>query len=647
MFAPALEDALAEARDGIRKITENRAPATFDNTIVALETNGKMLDRVLSVFFNRAGTDANDVIKGLQREFSPKLSAYHSEVTLNSELFARIDALFEECDGLEPEAKRVLELYHRSFVRAGARLEGHDRDRLTSIMAELSKLGTEFSQNVQQDEEEWCMLLADDELAGLPDFVVSSTEAAAAERGETGRVVTLSRSLIVPFLESSHRRDLREKAYKAWVARGRNGDANDNRDIVRRILELRQERAKILGYESFSDFKLETEMAKTPETVRELLMAVWTPAKAQVERDAKELRALMYADGINGELEPWDWHFYAAKHQRETQDLDMAQIKPYLQLENIIEAAFDCAERLFGLKFKAADLPRPHKDAQIWEVEKNGRHMGVFIGDYFNRPSKRSGAWCSSFRSQSKVDGDVRPIVINVCNFAKPKKGQPALLTYDDARTLFHEFGHALHSLLSDVTYPRISGTSVARDFVELPSQLYEHWLSVPEILSKHARHAITGEAMPLELLEKLLSAENYGQGFATVEYVASALLDLHFHSGKTPKDPLASGREMLARIGMPSSISPRHDTTHFLHIFSSDGYSSGYYSYMWSEVMDADAFSAFEETGDPFDAEIAEKLEKWIYSAGGKEEAETLYLGFRGAMPNVSALLKQRGLVG
>ncbi|MEO0914066.1 MAG: M3 family metallopeptidase, partial [Pseudomonadota bacterium] len=435
VFEAAFEAALAEARAGIDAIAESDAPTSFENTIRALELNGKRLERVLVVFFNRAGTDANDTIKELQRAFSPKLAAFRSEVSMNSALFARVDSLFEKREtlGLSDEELRVLELYHRGFVRAGARLGAAEKEQLADIMRRLSELGTAFSQNVQADEEDWTLALGEDDLDGLPDFVISAAEAAAAERGLPGRVITLSRSLIVPFLESSSRRDLREVAYKAWSARGGRGGETDNREIIADILALREERAALLGYENFSAFKLETEMAKTPEAVRDLLMAVWAPARAQAEKDAAALEALMHADGVNGALEPWDWHYYAARQQRAEHELDMAEIKPYLQLDNMIAAAFECATRLFGLSFEEADLPVPHPDARVWEVKKGARHMGIFIGDYFARPPKRSGAWCSGFRSQSKLEGDERPIVINVCNFAKPAPGQPALLTFDDA----------------------------------------------------------------------------------------------------------------------------------------------------------------------------------------------------------------------
>ena len=433
------------------------------------------------------------------------------------------------------------------------------------------------------------------------------------------------------------------RSYEAWVARGANGGATDNRAIAAETLALRHERATLLGHANFARYKLETEMARSPEAVRDLLMRVWAPARAAAEKDAAAMEAMLHADGFAGPLEPWDWRFYAEKRRLALHDFDEAALKPYLSLDAMVAAAFDVAGRLFGLEFRPLDVPLYHPDARAWEVTRDGRHLAVFIGDYFARSSKRSGAWMSSFRDQSRLDGEVRPIVVNVCNFAK---GSPALLSWDDARTLFHEFGHALHGMLTDTRYKFISGTSVARDFVELPSQLYEHWLEVPEVIESHARHWQTGEVMPAELRAKLKGAATWDQGFATVEFVASALVDLEFHDGPPPADPMQKQAEVLESIGLPRAIRMRHATPHFAHVFAGDGYSSGYYSYMWSEVMDADAFAAFEETGDAFDPETARRLEKFILSAGGSDEAETLYTAFRGAMPGVEALLKGRGLV-
>jgi peptidyl-dipeptidase Dcp len=421
------------------------------------------------------------------------------------------------------------------------------------------------------------------------------------------------------------------------------GGETDNRALTAEILRLRQERAQLLGYESFAAYKLETEMAKTPERVRDLLMQVWEPACAQAERDTAVLTEMMQADGINGELRPWDWRYYAEKRRLAEHDLDEAALKPYLTLDTMIAAAFGVANRLFGLEFQPLDIALYHPDCRAWEVTRNGQHVAVFIGDYFARASKRSGAWCSAMRGQAKFPREQAPVVINVCNFAK---GDPALLSYDDARTLFHEFGHALHQMLSDVTYESISGTSVARDFVELPSQLYEHWLEVPEVLREFATHAETGEAMPQEMLNKVLEAANFDQGFQTVEYVASALVDLEFHLGDPPADPMQKQAEILEGLGMPRAIAMRHATPHFAHVFSGDGYSAGYYSYMWSEVMDADAFEAFREAGDAFDPDTARALEANILSTGGSVEAADLYERFRGRLPGVEALLKGRGLI-
>jgi peptidyl-dipeptidase Dcp len=644
-FGPAFDQALDQARAAIAAIADQGEAPTFANTIAAMELADGLLDRVSGVFYNLASADSSDAREALMRELAPKMSAYSSEITNNKALFQRIETLWDsrEALGITGEELRVLHLYRQMFTRAGARLTGVESDRMTAIMARLAVLGTAFSQNLLAEERGWFMEVSEADLAGLPGFVVDAAKAAGQERS-LGPVITLNRSLIVPFLQFSPRRDLREKAWRAWVARGENGNAHDNRGIVAEILALRAERAALLGYASFADFKLEPEMAKTPGAVRDLLMRVWEPAKAQANKDAQVLEKMLHADGISGPLEPWDWRYYSEKRRKLEHDLDEAALKPYLSLNAMLAAQFDCANRLFGLEFRELDGPFYHPDVRAWEVTRNGQHVAVFLGDYFARSSKRSGAWCSAMRSQRKLGGDQRPIVVNVCNFAK---GDPCLLSYDDARTLFHEFGHALHQMLSDVTYGFISGTSVARDFVELPSQLYEHWLEVPEVLAQHARHHATGEAMPQDMLDRLLAAGTYDQGFATVEFVSSAMVDLAFHEGPAPADPMQKQAEILTELGLPRAIPMRHATPHFAHVFSGDGYSSGYYSYMWSEVMDADAFAAFEEKGDAFDPETAARLEKFILSAGGSEEAEALYLQFRGRMPGVEALLKGRGLLG
>lgn len=645
-FAEAFDAAFENAKANVARIADNPEPATFANTIVALEQDAEVLDRVSSVFFNLVGADSNAAREALQRDVSPRFASLHAETMMNAALFQRVEAVLADQDDLNDEQRRVLDLYHRMFVRAGARLQGEDRARFKAIMERLAELGTTFSQNVLAEEREWTRELGTDDIDGLPPFLIDGLASAAEARGKSGYLLALTPALVGPFLQFSPRRDLREEAFAAWKSRGINGGDHDNREIITEILALRAERAPLLGFEDFASFKLAEEMAKTPDAVRDLLQAVWEPAKRRVEDDVEALTKLMREDGINDALRASDWGYYAEKRKQAEHDLNEAELKPYLQLDNMIDAAFGCATRLFNLSFREIDVPLYHDDARAWEVTRDGAHIGIFIGDYFARASKRSGAWCSRFRQQSAIDKPISPIVVNVCNFAKAKDGAPTLLSFEEARTLFHEFGHALHTLLSDVTYPFISGTSVARDFVELPSQLYEHWLSVPEVLTQYALHAETGDPISPEMVEKVLAAENADQGYATVSYVASAFVDIDFHSGTAPQDPIAAQGRTLDRLGIPDEVKLRHAAPHFQHVFSGDGYSSGYYSYMWSEVMDADAFAAFEETGDPFDPETAKRLSKYIYSAGGSQDPAELYTKFRGAMPTVDALLKQRGLV-
>jgi len=643
---PAVDVALADARAAIAAIAGNPDAPSFANTIAALELADLGLNRVTSVFWTLAGADSTPAREALEMELAPLLSAYGSEVTSNTALFARVQALWTARDTLEltPEQARVLLLTRRGFVRSGAELTGDAAARMTVLKARLAVLGTQFSQNVLADERDWSLPLSATDLAALPDFVAQSARAAGQARGAAAPVVTLSRSLIVPFLQFSPNRTLREKAYQAWVARGANGGATDNRAIAAEMLALRHERAQLLGYADFAAYKLETEMAGQASRVNDLLTQVWSPARAAALADQDALEAMLVADGHPAPLEAWDWRYYAEKRRLALHDLDEAELKPFFQLDRMIDAAFACATRLFGLGFQAFDAPAYHADVRYWQVTRGGAPLAVFIGDFYAREGKHSGAWCSALQVQSRLDGEKLPLVINVCNFAAPAAGQPALLSFDDARTLFHEFGHALHQMLSNVTFESISGTSVARDFVELPSQLYEHWLSVPAVLAEFALHAETGQPMPAALQQRLLGAQTYDMGFQTVEYVASALVDLAFHDGPPPADPMQRQAEVLESLGMPRAIRMRHATPHFNHVFSGDGYSAGYYSYMWSEVMDADAFAAFEEAGDPFDAALAARLEQHILSAGGSEEAAELYTRFRGRMPGVAALLKGRG---
>ena len=643
-FAPAFEQALAQDTKDTAVIADNPQSPTFANTIEALMATGEALDKVLSTFYTIAGADSNAAREALMRDFSPKLSAHSSEIYGNKALFARIDALWakREALDLDDEQARVLMLTHRNFIRAGAGLTGAAEARMKEIKERLAVLGTEFSQNLLADERDWHMELSDSDMEGLPEFLQAAAKSAAAEKGVEGSIITLSRSLVVPFMQFSPQRDLRKTAYKAWAARGANGGATDNRDLAREMLALRQEMATLLGYQDFASFKLETEMAKTPENVRQLLDDVWSPAKARAEQDAEVLTAMMQADGLNGDLEKWDWRYYAEKRLKAEHDLAETTLKPCFQLDRIIDAAIDCAARLFGLSFEPVDIPLYHPDCCAWEVTRDGEHIALFIGDYFARGSKRSGAWCSAMRAQAKLPKVQAPIVINVCNFAK---SDPALLSYDDARTLFHEFGHALHQMLSNVRYEMVSGTSVPHDFMELPSQLYEHWLEVPEVLQRFATHVDTGAAMPADLLDKVLKAATFDMGFQTVEYVASAMVDLAFHTQDVPTDIIARQNDILQSMGMPPAIGMRHATPQFGHVFSGGYYASAYYSYMWSEVMDADAFAAFEEKGDAFDPDLAKSLEANILSRGGADDPKALYLAYRGRLPKVEALLKGRGL--
>jgi peptidyl-dipeptidase Dcp len=653
-FVPAFEQAMAEHNAEIAAIVANPEPPTFANTIVALEKSGRTLDRVSDVFHVLAGAHTDDAIEAVEREMSPRLSAHHSAIRLNGDLFRRIDKVMHAAaaGGLTEEQARVLERYHTDFRRAGAHLEPAAKERLAEIGQRLASLGTDFSQHVLADERDtYIELEGEADLAGLPDYVRSAARQAAEARGLPGRyVITLSRSSVEPFLQYSSRRDLREKAFRAWIARGDMGGATDNKAIIAETVALRAERAKLLGFPTYADYRLDDSMAKTPRAVRDLLGEVWPRALKRALADRDALQALAQAEGGNFKIEPWDWRYYAEKLRKKLHDVDEAAIKQYLQLDKIIEAAFDTATRLFGLYFKEiSGVPAWHPDVRVWDVtDANGKHVALFFGDYFARPSKHSGAWMTSLRDQEKLNGDVRPLIINVMNFNKGAEGEPVLLSYDDARTLFHEFGHALHGMLSDVTYPRISGTRVHTDFVELPSQLYEHWFEQPDVLRRFAVHYRTGEPIPEDLLRKVLDARTFNQGCATLEYVSSALVDLEFHSLQSADalDVAKFERDTLDKLGLPREIVMRHRSPHFQHVFAAMSYSSAYYSYMWSEVLDADAFRAFEEAGDIFDPATAAKLRDNIYAAGGRRSSDEAYIAFRGKLPSPDALLARRGLV-
>ena len=652
-FLPAFEQAFADHSAEVAAITHDPALPDFDNTITALERSGKLLSKVSAVFYDLVSAHSSPAILEIDKEVSPRMARHWNPIMMNAVLFGRIAMLHEKRAslGLTGEQMRLLERTYTRFHRSGAGLDDAAKARMAAINERLAQLGTSFSHHLLGDEQEWSMELGEGDRAGLSDTFVAAAKAAAEERGKPGKaIVTLSRSSVEPFLQSSSRRDLREKVYKAFTARGGNGNANDNNATIVEILSLREETAKILGFPTYAAYRLVDSMAKTPEAVRGLLERVWKPARARALADRDALQALITEEGGNFTLAAWDWRYYAEKLRQRRANFDDSAIKPYLVLDHMIEAAFDCATRLFGVTFaERKDVPVWHPDVRVWEVKgRDGQHKALFYGDYFARPSKRSGAWMTSLRDQQKLDGDVAPLVINVCNFAKGADGAPSLLSPDDARTLFHEFGHGLHGMLSDVTYPSLSGTSVFTDFVELPSQLYEHWQERPEVLQRFARHYQTGEALPDDLLKRFLAARKFNQGFATVEFVSSALVDLEFHTqpAAASRDVRAFEQKELEKIGMPAEISLRHRPTQFGHIFSGDHYASGYYSYMWSEVMDADAFGAFEEAGDIFDPATAKRLHDDIYSSGGSRDPEEAYVAFRGREPEPDALLRRRGLL-
>ena len=650
-FRPAFELALQSHMAEIEAIAARTDLPTLDNTLVALELAGDALDRVSAVFWLRAGAHTNDGIQKLELEFGPALSRHYSAISMNAALFGRVDALYQNRHEVtkDSETIRVIEKCWKGFVRSGAKLGKDDQQRLAGINERLSLLGSTFGQNVLADEKVPALILDDgDELAGLPNWLKSAMSSAATERGHAGKyAVTLSRSIIEPFLTYSVRRDLRETAFKAWVKRGETPGEHDNRPIVRDMLALRAEKANLLGYTSFAAYKLDNTMAKTPEAVGGLLGNVWERAVKRAVGEEEKLADLARRDGANHAIMPWDWRHYAEKLKAELFSFNEDEVKPHLELNRIIAACFDVATRLFGLTFEEQQgVPAWHEDVRTFAVKnRDGLQVGVFLGDYFARSSKRSGAWMSALQSQHKLGQGSLPIIYNVMNFAKAPDGKPTLLSFDDARTLFHEFGHALHGLLSDVTWPSVSGTSVSRDFVELPSQLYEHWLTVPEVLETHALHVETGKPMDKALLGKIKAARNFNSGFQTIEFTASALVDMDAHKGAAVEDPMAQEAQLLESLGMPASIVMRHRTPHFAHVYSGDGYSAGYYSYMWSEVLDADAFNAFEETGDPFDPATAEKLHRHIYAAGGSVDPEETYKAFRGRLPTPDAMLAKRGL--
>ena len=652
LFKPALEAGMAEQLAEIEKIANNPAPPDFENTIVALERTGEALDRVGTLYGVWGATMASPEYQAVQREMAPRLAAFQDQITQNEALFKRIEAVYNSPAKakLNPEQQRLTWLYYTNFVRAGARLNADAKKRLSQINQQLAGLYTKFSQNVLAEEtDQFIVLKSEEELAGLPQSLRDAAAAAAETKKQPGTwVIMNTRSSIDPFLTYSDRRDLREKAWRMFVNRGDNGGEHDNNAIITEILQLRAERAKLLGFPTHAHWRLENSMAKTPEKAMELMEAVWKPSVARVHEEVADMQALADKEGAKIKIEPWDYRYYMEKVRKAKYDLDQNEIKPYLQLEKLREGIFWVAGELFNFNFTpVTNVPVAHPDIRVWEVtdKTSKKHIGLWYFDPYARAGKRSGAWMNAYRTQERVNGEITTIVSNNSNFVKGKPGEPVLISWDDATTMFHEFGHALHGLNSNVTYPSLSGTAVARDYVEFPSQLLEHWLSTPEVLQRFALHYQTGKPIPQELVDKIKRSATFNQGFATVEYLSAALVDMKLHlAGDRKIDADAFERETLTQLGMPKEIVMRHRTPQFLHIFSSDSYSAGYYSYLWSDVLTADAFGAFVEGKGPYDRAVAERLRKYVFSVGNTIDPAEGYRGFRGRDPKIDALMKKRG---
>jgi peptidyl-dipeptidase Dcp len=647
-FPEAFARGIAEHEAEIAAIAGAAEPPTFANTVAALERSGRLLHRASRVFSTLEASDSSDALEAIARDWAPKLAAHQTRISLDPALFARIDALYRRRAeiGLAADELRLIERHRLRLVRAGALLGREKKVRIAAINERLAGLHTRFGQNVLHDEGAWRLVLGAADLDGLPDFACAAAAKAAQERGLAGQwVVTLARSSAEAFLTFSSRRDLRQALWQAWTGRGARPGAHDNRPVVAEIMALRQEEARLLGYSDFAQYRLDDTMAKDAAAVEELLAAVWGPAKKKAAAEQSLLARAARAGGQNEPLAPWDWRYWAERVRQAELALDEAEVKPYFVLDNIVEAAFATARRLFGLEFRARpDLAAYHPDVRVWEVRDGNRDaIGLFLHDNFARPGKRSGAWSSRLRDQENLDGPVLPIVVNNNNFAR---GEPTLLSFDDAETLFHEFGHGLHGLLSQVRFRSQSGTAVRRDFVEFPSQIFEHWMSVPENLRNYARHYRTGAPLPEDLLRRLLAARHFNQGFATLEYAASALFDLELHKAPAAQalDIDRFERDFVETYGVPAEIGLRHRPAHFQHLFAGSGYAAGYYAYLWAEVLDADGFAAFTEKGDVFDPELARRLEA-IYRAGDTRDPMALYHEFRGREPRIEALLAQRGL--
>lgn len=651
-FKSALETAMAENLKEIEYIAKTTAAPTFDNTIAELERTGAMLERVSTIYNIWGSNMSTKEFREVENEMDVKLAAFYDKIAQNEALFKRVEAVYNspEKSKLTSEQQRLVWRYYMNFVRAGAKLGAAEKKRLSEINQSLAGLYTKFSQNLLADETDLYVEIKDAaDLAGLPQSLRDALAGIAASKGKNGSwVIANTRSSVDPFLTYADKRELREKVWKMFVNRGDNGDANDNNAIITEVLQLRAERAKLLGFPTHAHWRLDNAMAKTPERAMELMEAVWKPAVARVKEEVADMQSLADKTGAKITIEPWDYRYYMEKVRKERYDLDQNEVKPYLQLDKLREGMFWVAGELFNFKFTpVSDIPVYHADVKVWEVtdKTSGKHIGLWYFDPYAREGKRSGAWMNAYRDQERLDADVTTIVSNNSNFVKGKPGEPVLISWDDAETLFHEFGHALHGLSSNVTYPSLSGTNVARDYVEFPSQLLEHWVSTPEVLQKFALHYQTGKPIPQELVDKINKAATFNQGFATVEYLSSALVDMKLHlAGSQKIDADKFEKETLDALGMPKELVMRHRTPQFGHVFSSDGYSAGYYSYLWSDVLTADAFGAFTEGKGPYDKKVGASLVKNIFSVGNTIDPAEAYRKFRGRDPQVSALMKKRG---
>lgn len=649
-YKPAFLQGMEEQQKEIDAIVNNPEPATFQNTIAALDQSGTLLRKVSTVFYGLKSANTNDEMDALSRELSPLQSKHSDDIALNEKLFARIKAVYENPGNLDKEQKKLLEETYKDFVRGGANLDAESQKKLRELNSEISMLQLTFGQNMQKETNAFQLIVdKEEDLAGLPQNLIASAAETAKEAGMEGKwIFTLHNPSVMPFLQYADNRDLREKIFKGYINRGNNGNEYDNKEVVRKLLKARLEKAKLMGYENYASFALEERMAKTPDAVYKLLDQIWTPTLSKAKEELADINAEIKKDKKNFTAEGWDWRYYADRAKKAKFDLDENQVRPYLKLENVRNGVFYVANKLYGITFTQLDnLPLPHPDAQAFECkDKDGSHLGVLYMDFFPRASKKGGAWCGSYRSQTYKDGKkVAPVVTVVCNFTKPAAGQPALLSADEANTLFHEFGHALHNLFKDVHYYGVA--SVPRDFVELPSQIDEHWAFEPEVLNVYAKHYQTGEVIPAGLVEKMDKSGKYGQGFATAEYLAASLLDMDYHVLKEipdDMDVMQFETETLGKRGLLKQIPSRYRTTYFNHTMGG-GYTAGYYSYIWAEVLDCDAYEAYKETGDIFNQEVAGKFRKYILTSGCIDDAMDMYVNFRGKEPGIDPLLKNRGL--